>query len=181
VVPEFYERSAEGMPVKWLHRIRESMARLTQQFSANRAIREYTESHYLPAATGYKERTANNGALGAGVLQWQQKMERQWSSVRFGELKVESLEGRTRFQVEVLPGDVVADELSVELYADGVSGSGPVVEAMNAQKAGGAAGVLLYAAEVAATRPASDYTPRVLPRRPPALLPLESTQILWRG
>jgi starch phosphorylase len=114
-------------------------------------------------------------------LQWQQKMERQWSSVRFGELKVESLEGRTRFQVEVLPGDVVADELSVELYADGVSGSGPVVEAMNAQKAGGAAGVLLYAAEVAATRPASDYTPRVLPRRPPALLPLESTQILWRG
>jgi starch phosphorylase len=181
VVPEFYERSAEGMPVKWLHRIRESMARLTQQFSANRAIREYTESHYLPAATGYKERTANNGAVGVGVLQWQQKMERQWSSVRFGELKVESLEGRTRFQVQVLPGDVAADELRVELYADGVSGGGPVVEAMTAQKSGGAAGVLLYAAEVAATRPASDYTPRVLPRRPPALLPLESTQILWRG
>ena len=52
---------------------------------------------------------------------------------------------------------------------------------MTAEKAGGAAGVLLYAAEVPATRPASDYTPRALPRRPPALLPLESTQVLWRS
>jgi len=41
--------------------------------------------------------------------------------------------------------------------------------------------VLLYAAEVPVTRPAGDYTPRALPRRPPALLPLESTHILWRS
>jgi starch phosphorylase len=181
VVPEFYERSAEGVPVKWLHRIRESMARLTQEFSASRAIREYTENHYLPAAAGYKERAANNGAVGAGLLQWQQEMERHWSSVRFGALKVESQNGRSRFLVEVLPGDVVPDELRVELYAEPVSGGDPVVEAMSAQKAGGAAGMLLYAAEVPATRPVSDYTPRILPRRPPALLQLESTQILWRS
>jgi len=103
VVPQFYERNAEGMPVKWLHRIRESMARLTQQFSASRAIREYTENHYLPAATGYKERAENNGAVGTGLLQWKQEMERHWSSLRFGALKVESKDGRTRFQVEVLP------------------------------------------------------------------------------
>jgi starch phosphorylase len=182
VVPEFYERSAEGVPVKWLHRIRESMARLTQQFSASRAIREYTENHYLPAAAGYKERAANNTALGAELLQWQQEMERHWSSVRFGALKVESQDGRSRFQVEVLPGDVQPDALRVELYAEPVPGGGPVVEAMSAEKTeGGAAGVLLYAAEVPATRPASDYTPRVLPRHPPALLPLESTQVLWRS
>jgi len=167
--------------VKWLHRIRESMARLTQQFSASRAIREYTENHYLPAAAGYKERAANNGAVGAELLQWQQEMERHWSSLRFGALKVESKNGRTRFQVEVFPGDVAVDKLRVELYAEPVAGGGPVVEAMSAEKAGGAAGVLLFRAEVAATRPASDYTPRVLPRRPPALLPLESTQILWRS
>ncbi len=122
VVPQFYERNAEGMPVKWLHRIRESMARLTQQFSASRAIREYTENHYLPAAAGYKERAENNGAVGTGLLQWKQEMERHWSSLRFGELKVESKNGRTRFQVEVLPGDVPADELRVELYAEPVAG-----------------------------------------------------------
>ena len=181
VVPEFYERSAEGLPVKWLHRVRESMAVLTQQFSASRAIREYTENHYLPAAAAYKQRAEENGKLGAELVQWKQEMDRHWSSVHFGALKVESQDGRTRFQVEVLPGEVQPDELRVELYANGASGDGPVVESMTAQKADGAAGVLLYSAEVAATRPVSDYTPRVLPRRPPGLLPLESTHILWRS
>ena len=181
VVPQFYERNAEGMPVKWLHRVRESMAQLTQRFSASRAIREYTEDYYLPAAAGYKERAAANGAVGAGLLQRQQEMEWHWSSVRFGALKVESQDGCSRFQVEVLSGDVPQDELRVELYAEPVSGGGPVIQAMTAEKEEGAAGVLLYTAEVAATRPASDYTPRVLPRRPPGLLPLESTQILWRS
>jgi starch phosphorylase len=52
---------------------------------------------------------------------------------------------------------------------------------MTAQNADGAAGVLQYTVEVPATRPASDYTPRVLPRRPPGLLPLESTLVLWRS
>ncbi len=181
VVPEFYERSADGLPVKWLHRVRESMARLTQQFSASRAIREYAENHYLPAAAGYKKRAEENGKLGAELVQWKQEMDRHWSSVSFGALKVESQVGRSRFQVEVLPGDVAPDNLRVELFAEGASGDGPVVEAMTAEKAEGIAGVLQYTAEVAATRPASDYTPRALPRRPPGLLPLESTQILWRS
>jgi len=30
----------------------------------NRTVREYTEQHYLPAATAYRERAANKGALG---------------------------------------------------------------------------------------------------------------------
>lgn len=34
----------------WVGRIRESMAQLTPRFSANRAVREYTERYYLPAA-----------------------------------------------------------------------------------------------------------------------------------
>lgn len=181
VVPEFYERSAEGLPVKWLHRIRESMALLTHWFSASRAIREYTENHYLPAAARYKERAANHNAVGAGLSQWQQEMERHWSTVWFGAMKVEARNGLNRFQVEVLPGDVASEDLRVELYAEGVSGDGPVVQAMSVEKASGPAGVLLYAAEVAATRPASDFTPRVLPLRPAGLLPLESTQILWRS
>jgi hypothetical protein len=56
VVPEFYERDENDMPSRWLARIRESMARLAPEFSASRAIREYTGSHYLPAASGCCER-----------------------------------------------------------------------------------------------------------------------------
>ena len=58
VVPEFYERSDNGMPSKWLERIRNSMAQLTPEFSTGRTIQNYTEEHYLPAASGYGQRAA---------------------------------------------------------------------------------------------------------------------------
>jgi starch phosphorylase len=54
--PEFYDRDVQGMPSRWLARVRESMATLTPEFSASRAIREYTNDHYLPAAAGYNAR-----------------------------------------------------------------------------------------------------------------------------
>jgi len=47
VIPEFYSRNAKGIPTAWIARMRESMARLTPRFSANRAVCEYTEQHYL--------------------------------------------------------------------------------------------------------------------------------------
>ena len=53
VIPEFYSRDGGGIPTAWIRRMRESMARLTPRFSANRTIREYTEQYYLPAAALY--------------------------------------------------------------------------------------------------------------------------------
>jgi len=44
--------------------MRRSMSRLTPRFSANRAVREYTERYYLPAAAAYRVRAANRGARG---------------------------------------------------------------------------------------------------------------------
>ena len=64
VIPEFYTRDESGIPTAWVKRMRESMARLTPRFSADRAVREYTEQHYLPAAAAYRERAANKGAIG---------------------------------------------------------------------------------------------------------------------
>src|ERR1035437_390387 len=71
VVPEFYHRNEKGLPTNWISRMRESMAELTPRFSADRTVREYTEQHYMPAATSYQERAANKGILGAQIIDWQ--------------------------------------------------------------------------------------------------------------
>ena len=84
VVPEFYARDSQGIPVKWVARIRESMARLTPAFSASRAIFDYTEKHYLPAAASFKARAADDGKLGAELLQWRHDLAAGWDRVRFG-------------------------------------------------------------------------------------------------
>jgi glycogen phosphorylase len=73
VIPEFYARDESGIPTAWVARMRESMARLTPRFSANRAVREYTEQHYLPAAAAYRERAAEqrrNGQANGRLAAW---------------------------------------------------------------------------------------------------------------
>ncbi len=45
------------------------MARLTPRFSSSRAVREYTEQHYLPAAAAYRERAADKGAIGVQMVE----------------------------------------------------------------------------------------------------------------
>ena len=117
VVPEFYDRDAQGLPSRWLGRVRESMATLTPEFSASRAIREYTNDHYLPAAAGYSARAANDGKLGADVLQWQRRIAEHWATLRFGDVTSETKDGQHRFQIEVVPGSVEVTQFRVELYA----------------------------------------------------------------
>ena len=181
VIPEFYERNEKGIPSKWLGRIRESMARLTPEFSASRAIREYTENHYLPAASGYRERAAEDSKLGESLLNWQQEIDRHWSAVRFGAVEIETRDDRHYFQVQVSPGKLNPDQLRVELYADSIQGGEPVLEVMIAPDPQvDFPGVLAYSAQVSATRPASDYTARIIPHHPNASVPLEAEQILWQ-
>jgi glycogen phosphorylase len=62
VIPEFYARDEQGIPTAWVERMRKSMAQLTPRFSANRAVREYVENYYVPAAAAYHERASEMSA-----------------------------------------------------------------------------------------------------------------------
>ena len=109
VIPEFYDRDANGIPVAWVARMRESMARLTPRFSANRTVREYTEQHYLPAATAYRERAADKGAVGRQVVDWQHALEQKWAMLRFGEVNIETDGEQHMFEVQIYLDDLDPD------------------------------------------------------------------------
>lgn len=181
VIPEFYEQNEKHVPSKWLGHIRESMARLTAEFSASRAICEYTENYYLPAASGYRKRTAENSKLGENLLNWKQEIDRYWNTVRFGAVKIETHDNQHFFHVQVYLGNLNPDQVSVELYADSIQGGEPVREVMTMSASRvDSPGMLTCSAQVSATRPASDYTARIIPRHPNASVPLEAGQILWQ-
>jgi glycogen phosphorylase len=181
VVPEFYNRDETGIPSAWVARMRESMARLTPQFSAERAVREYTEQHYLPAAAAYRARAAAACALGRQIVEWRRTVEQQWAALRFGDVKVETIGARHGFEVDVFVNDLDPAAVRVQLYADGVNGDGPVRQVMTRlRRLEGADGGHTYRAQVAATRPATDYTVRVVPYHDGVAVPLEAAQVLWQ-
>jgi starch phosphorylase len=179
IIPEFHQRNEAGVPTRWVARIRESMARLAPVYSANRAVRQYTEEHYIPAAAAYAARTDQRGKLGGEILAWQRELARNWSGVSFGPLKVESGNGVTHIQVAAHFGGLDPGLVLVELFAEGRDGSEPVRKAMDRGTTLPGNG-FLFNATVEANRPASDFTARIIPHHPSASVPLEANQILWQ-
>jgi starch phosphorylase len=181
VIPEFYDRNRTGIPVRWVGRLRESMARLTPQFSANRAVREYTEKFYLPAATAFIERAAVREQTGLDLLQWQQDIARLWPHVHFGTVEEETRAGMRHVSVQLYLGELSPDLVKVQLYAEHKDTAATEIIAMEQQSALiGTGGGYLYAADLPVQRLASDYTARLIPFHSLAAVPLEVTQILWQ-
>jgi starch phosphorylase len=182
IVPEFYARDAHGIPGRWVARMRESMARLTPLFSTNRVVRQYTEEHYLSAASAFADRARQNGALGAALLDWQAQLAGRWSGVRFGAATVEQKDGRFLFRAEVSLGSLDPDSIAVELYAEGQNGAAPVLHPMDrAAPEPANSNTLVYTATIQASGAVADYTPRIIPKHPGAFVPVEAPFILWHA
>jgi starch phosphorylase len=157
------------------------MARLTPQFSTNRTVREYTEQHYLPAASAYLARASDKGALGKNLVNWRHTLEQKWPALRFGETKVKTGDQQHVFEILVHLNGLDPKTVRVELYIDGVSGGGCIRQEMKQiRQMAGVANCYVYSAAVPANRPSSDYTARLIPNYAGVAVPLETAQILWQ-
>ena len=181
VIPQFYTREKSGIPTAWIARMRESMARLTPRFSTNRAVREYTEQRYLPAAAAYRSRAAEKGAVGGTIVTWKGTLEQKWAGLRFGAVKVSTDASQHVFEAEVYLDDLDPTAVQVELYADGVDGGGPIRQEMaRIASPAGAPKRGIYRASVPTARPAANFTARIIPRWAGVAVPLEADFILWQ-
>jgi len=180
IVPEFYSRDEHGIPRGWVARMRESMARLTPLFSTNRVVRQYTEEHYLSAASAFKDRAKNQGALGVDLVKWKAEVAKRWPMLRFGSATVAQQDGQFLFDVQVYLDDLDPEAVNVELYSEGQNGDAPVRHPMNrGERLVGSVNGFLYTARIPATRLAADYSPRVIPQHAGAFVPMEAPFILW--
>ncbi len=182
VIPEFYSRDHQGIPPAWVKRMRASMSRLTPVYSAGRAVREYTEQYYIPAAQAYLKRSANKGKSAKQIVEWQKMLDENWQHLRFGELMAETHDGQHIIEVQVYVDDVDVNAIVVELYAEPLDGSGkPERHEMQrmAELVGSVSGYD-YRVVIPDKRPLLDYTPRIVPAHDLATIPLEAGFILWQ-
>jgi starch phosphorylase len=181
VIPQFYNRDAQGIPRAWVAKMRESMARLTPQFSANRTVRQYAEEHYLPAAAAYCQRADAGGKLASDLLEWQRAIAMHWGRIRFGAIKIFTHDDHHVFEVQVYLDELDPEAVLVELYADPQDGGDPFRRPMmRGEPLAGSTGGYAYGAQVPASRPAGNYTARVIPFKAGAFVPLEAAQIIWQ-
>jgi starch phosphorylase len=174
VIPEFYTRNSNGIPVRWVERVRQSMAKLTPVFSANRTVRQYTEQYYIPAASRFNERIK-----GWSIRDIQRDLKNRWADVAFRILQIDNANDAYKFHISVWINGINPEYVKVELFADDLNGGAPMITPMFLQVERAADGAHIYLASINTKRPVGDFTPRVVPAYKGISVPLEDNHILW--
>lgn len=182
VIPEFYDRDTEGIPHRWVERIRASMSQLTARFCSGRMVKDYVKQAYVPAAKAIQRRVENEFEVAKDLFHWHKELAVNWSEIHFGDVQIHESAGVWRFAVAVYLGDLSAERIRVELYADATSLAPEYVNQMHrSHELQGAVNGFVFTAEAPTNRPVDHYTPRVVPWHPDAFVPAEESQIVWHA
>jgi starch phosphorylase len=180
ISPKFYARDEAGLPREWIARIRSSLSQLTPAYSSSRMVQEYIDRLYLPAAGEFRYRIGNNGAPAAEMRDWEARLRRAWPQLHIGEPTVAEGDDKWEFSAPIYLGDISADEVRVELYAEPPCGDAACVIAMvRGAPVSGSINGHVYTAAAPTSRPIEDYTVRIVPAHAGVGVPAELELILW--
>lgn len=134
IIPSFYERGADGLPRRWIARMKSSMRTIPAMFNTNRMVREYTERMYLPSAAEFREMSKDDFAASRRLAAWRIRLRERWHDLRIesvsAELPREIVVGqRLPVTADIFLGSISPQDVAVELYFGLVSARGQITEA----------------------------------------------------
>jgi len=134
VVPTFYERRANGLPRRWIERMKSGIANACHAYNTHRMVREYTERFYLIAHRKYQILTADGATRARQLAAWKERVRAAWSQVRI--LSVENgvpeeipVGSELVVRARVSLGSLSPNDVAVELYAGKLNTSGDFLRA----------------------------------------------------
>ncbi len=121
VLPLFYNRGEDDVPVEWLARIRESMKSIIPEFNTNRMVKDYTEKYYHQAHLNYKSYSSDSFADAKNLASWKDRIKKVWSDARVIDMQLEekgevTVGSALKVSAQVNLGLLGTDDCRVELY-----------------------------------------------------------------
>ncbi len=175
VIPTFYERNPQGLPKRWIARMKSAIANLCHIYNSHRMVRQYTESFYLVAHAKRALMAAEGAARARSQAAWRERIQAFWPEVRIEEVTADLPERfevgeQLRVRARIFLGSLSPEEVVVELYCGRVDAEGRFVEPVTVpMRAGNREGEFwLYEGcyGPCATSGLLGYTVRVLPNHP---------------
>jgi len=138
IVPLFYDRGEDGMPRRWIARMKASMRTICPMFNTARMLQEYSNRLYAPAASRWRRFSSGRFAAAKSLSQWKRALSRQWAHVRVEKVEANDnseLPVGSRVEVHALIhlGEVKPEHVAVELYHGRVDSHGHLVEGSSEQ------------------------------------------------
>ena len=183
IVPLFYDRDADGVPVAWVEKMKDNWCSLGPFVTAARMVREYTTELYEPAAATAAAMLADDAARGKALAHWKQRVIAAWDGVKVADLDVDTSaahEGDQRsVKSRVELGGLDAAEVTVEALHGAIDSAGSFIATPAAVTlAPSDDGVFAGTYEVGEAGPYG-VTVRVVPRHDDLISPMDVGLVEW--
>jgi len=127
----FYDRGTDGLPRRWIMRMKNSMRTINPVFNTQRMVQDYTNRFYVPATTRRIAMKADNRGRSRVLAEWKEKVRACWPHVRFTNMESGPLDGLPYGSNLEVTADLYLDKLStddvtVEVYYGSVDSYGRI-------------------------------------------------------
>jgi glycogen phosphorylase len=190
IVPEFYERRSDGIPGKWVARMKRSIATLCPEFNMHRMVMQYVNEYYVAAHQRFERLQHDDSSLARNLAVWLRRVHDAWAQI--------SVESEHRNATDIRLGDQVPitasvflnglspDDVRLEILSGPVDGDGEITEvaivAMSPSGRNGS-GRYLFDATLTPCRRSGvhGFAVRVLPRHDDIVNSFIPGLIAWAG
>jgi starch phosphorylase len=90
IVPLFYNRNTEGVPVEWINKMKDNWCSLGPFVTAARMVRDYTSQLYEPAAASSRAMVDDGAARGKALAHWKLHVRASWLEVKVVDLDIDT-------------------------------------------------------------------------------------------
>jgi starch phosphorylase len=190
IVPAFYERRADGLPRRWIARMKSSIAMLCPEFNMHRMVKQYTNEYYLVAHNRFRELSAQNGAKAMQLAAWLSKVENAWPRLRIDSVDESAPElalgASLQLSAKVFLDTLTPEDVTVESVVGRVRADGELTDIVTCRmqsRPSDSTGSYVFHSLVQPTTRSGMYgfAIRVLPRHVNSLTPFLPGLILWAG
>ncbi|MBT3276049.1 MAG: alpha-glucan family phosphorylase [Spirochaetales bacterium] len=120
IVPAFYDRGVEGLPTKWISKMKGAISQVGEQFASQRMLMEYNDRYYMRATESSMKLRNNGYGEVRDLSSYLRKVRSSWDKVAIVDIESDHQEtariGETlKFSAKVELGELKADEVLVEL------------------------------------------------------------------
>lgn len=188
VVPTFYERSENGLPRRWISRMKSSLQNLCYYFNTHRMVGDYVTKFYMPACAQFEKISRENMEGARELAYWKKCLQESWGQVRIEAVDssgLNEIEVGCKFMVKarVYLGTLTPKDVTVQLYLGHVDADDEITaaQAITMTMVEKKENTYLYEANDAACLKSGEhgFTVRVLPSHADLATPFIPGLITW--
>jgi len=122
IIPLYFNRNEDGLPVKWIKRIKNMIANVAPDYVMGRMLSDYQSRFYNKMYKRVNELKAENFGLAKNIAAWKREMMSHWDEIEILSIDIENEATAFRAsgeefkaKIEINPGPLSVNDIGIEV------------------------------------------------------------------